>query len=252
MEKDEDNPFPRESWRRLLQDRDEQPPEMTDARIRAAARKVVVPRTARWWLPASLAASFLLAVLVVQWQYGRDEKPAIVTEGDLAAPATPHSPADAATPRVEPRLSKESATLERNESSATVSNRERADDEFAPEPAAAADDAQAAGSAASVGGPEQELRASSEFETEAADEPASPEESSAIAAQAPVAEAARAAPASAAVTQKSRAKVRTPEVWYAEIEALRKAGRVAEADAELAQFEATYPDWLKQHDKPRP
>ena len=39
----------------------------------------------------------------------------------------------------------------------------------------------------------------------------------------------------------------TPEAWYAEIEALRKAGRNAEADAELARFEAAYPDWIKQH-----
>ena len=30
------------------------------------------------------------------------------------------------------------------------------------------------------------------------------------------------------------------------IEALRKAGRTEEADAELARFEAAYPGWLKQ------
>jgi hypothetical protein len=38
-------------------------------------------------------------------------------------------------------------------------------------------------------------------------------------------------------------KARTPEVWLAEIEALRKAGKHAEADAELAKFRQRYPDY---------
>ena len=45
---------------------------------------------------------------------------------------------------------------------------------------------------------------------------------------------------------------RTPEDWYARIVALRKAGSNAEADAELKRFEAAWPDWMKQHGKPRP
>ena len=44
----------------------------------------------------------------------------------------------------------------------------------------------------------------------------------------------------------------TPEEWYARIVALRKAGSNAEADAELKRFEAAWPDWMKQHGKPRP
>src|SRR6185295_2424584 len=39
---------------------------------------------------------------------------------------------------------------------------------------------------------------------------------------------------------------RTPEEWYAEIEALRAAGRDVEADAELAKLEEAYPGWLAQ------
>ena len=35
-----------------------------------------------------------------------------------------------------------------------------------------------------------------------------------------------------------------PEQWLAEIEALRKAGKHAEADAELAKFRQHYPDYL--------
>jgi hypothetical protein len=44
----------------------------------------------------------------------------------------------------------------------------------------------------------------------------------------------------------------TPEAWYAAIEALRKSGRNAEADAELARFEAAYPGWIKKHHRKRP
>jgi outer membrane protein assembly factor BamD (BamD/ComL family) len=37
---------------------------------------------------------------------------------------------------------------------------------------------------------------------------------------------------------------RTPEEWYAEIEALREAGRIEEAEAELTRLEAAHPGWL--------
>jgi hypothetical protein len=40
---------------------------------------------------------------------------------------------------------------------------------------------------------------------------------------------------------------RTPDQWYADIEALRAAGREDEAKAELEKFEAAYPGWLEQH-----
>lgn len=36
---------------------------------------------------------------------------------------------------------------------------------------------------------------------------------------------------------------KSPETWLAEIEALRKAGKHAEADAELAKFRQRYPDY---------
>ena len=65
MERREDEtPFPREPWQKLLADAADGPPETTDARIRAAARRDLAPRGLRWWLPASLAASFVLAVMI--------------------------------------------------------------------------------------------------------------------------------------------------------------------------------------------
>jgi outer membrane protein assembly factor BamD (BamD/ComL family) len=40
---------------------------------------------------------------------------------------------------------------------------------------------------------------------------------------------------------------RTPEEWYAQIEALRAAGRIEQAKAELEKLEAAYPGWLEKH-----
>ena len=45
-------------------------------------------------------------------------------------------------------------------------------------------------------------------------------------------------------TPKEMPAVKTPEQWLVEIEALRKAGKHAEADAELAKFRQHYPDYL--------
>src|SRR5512134_854344 len=86
MEPEQDPPIAREPWQRLLRERYDAPPEVTDARIRQAARRALTPRPSRWWLPASLAASVLLAVMLVQWQYGEERAPAYVTESDVAAP----------------------------------------------------------------------------------------------------------------------------------------------------------------------
>lgn len=233
MENDQDPPFPREPWQRLLQDRADAPPEMTDARIRAAARKAVSPRAARWWLPASLAASFLLAVVLVQLQFGKVDGPAVVTEADLMEPAAAQAPATAA---------REAAAPLRKESAPRAAPFERPPVESAPEPEAR------------VGGPEQDLKSASEWVEDEADSDLSSLEDDrelregptrAITAQ-PQAEAA------GALMNERAARQRTPEAWYAEIEALRKAGRIGEADAELARFEAAYPDWLKQQGLRKP
>ncbi len=83
-EKDDTTPFPREPWQRLLEDASDGPPETTDARIRAAARRDLAPRGRRWWVPASLAASFVLAVFVVQSQFGTLRVP-VTRESDHGA-----------------------------------------------------------------------------------------------------------------------------------------------------------------------
>ena len=109
-----------------------------------------------------------------------------------------------------------------------------------------------------IGGPERERRAASETPEESfvTEPPAEvSKDLSNVVVTGPRADAAaeesansRAPGAPAALASWQR----TPEEWYARIVALRKAGSNAEADAELERFEAAWPDWMKQHGKPRP
>lgn len=106
---DEEQPIDREAWRRALGGGAGEPPRATDLRIRAEARRALAPPAGRWWLPASLAASLLLAVLIVQWQYDAMRAPAPVTESDVAPaeasmpPAAADATAPAPAPVAEPR-----------------------------------------------------------------------------------------------------------------------------------------------------
>jgi len=262
MEKDREPPFPREPWQRLLQDRGVDPPETTDARIRAKAQKAVAPRAARWWLPASLAASFLIAVLIVQSQYGREEKSTVLTEADLAAPAASGPPAAIEDSSLARDRAAESGAAERRDSAPSELHYEIAPEEIAPELEAGANEERIATKGAFVSGPEQELKAASEMDAEEIDPPAPPPVPAVALPDMPASAAApkiEATHEGAARTRETgalwsgpAANHRTPEAWYAEIEALRKAGRIAEADAELALFEAAYPDWLKQQGRRKP
>lgn len=236
MEPDQDPPIAREPWQRLLRERYDAPPEMTDARIRQAARRALAPRPSRWWLPASLAASVLLAVMLVQWQYGDDRAPAYVTESDVAAPmsAAPAATDTAAVAADEP-------TLDAADSSGRAREAQQA-------PAA-----DAAVAPLSVPPPLMELpihdsttAASAERETPV----------TGISAGAP---AQVVAPATPAPTTESRSfgklgalkesaeAPRDPEEWYGQIETLRAAGRIDDAEAELARLEAAWPGWLEKN-----
>jgi hypothetical protein len=220
MATEQDKPVDRDSWRRLL-DSNDAPPALTDARIRAAARRALAPRARRWWLPASLAASLLLAVFVVQWQYGEQAPPAVISESDYAAPAADDAasrqiaPAPPAPARelaesrlpsaVAPPASRESRAADTP--SADAATRERREDaaEAAPAtPVAGVTQQEMTGNSASVVG---ELR-------------------------------------------KSREALPAPEDWYASIEDLRAAGRHDEADRELERLEVAYPGWLEKNRPP--
>lgn len=282
-ESNEEANVPREPWKRLLEDGDSGPPETTDARIRAAARRDLAPRGQRWWLPASLAASFVLAVLVVRSELGTGGRAPMPAQrgGDSAIDARiidRNEGEQAREPGKSPAAPARQKSNQRETAESDVYG--YADSELGQE---------AAGTGPRVGGPERELRSASEMPDEAV---ATAEPSSART-DLPEATAPAAAPATQAEKDLGEVAVtgsrkrssamdepakesawtpthvaapgglvrspapeetpeETPEAWYDRIVALRKAGRTAEADAELARFEAAYPRWLKQHDRSPP
>lgn len=234
MKTEDDAPIAREPWQRLLRERYDAPPEVTDARIRAAARRALAPRPSRWWLPASLAASVLLAVMLVQWQYGDDRLPAYVTESDVAAP--PSTAPEAADAAASTAVADESATLT-NESALRTEKVPAMDAYVAPQSAPPP----------LLDLPQQGAPAGLPREREA---------SVTATTSGPVQEAVTAAPERAeearsfgklGALKESEAAARDPEEWYREVEALRAAGHIEEADAELARLEAAWPGWLEKN-----
>ena len=250
-EKDIDAPFPREPWKRLLEDADNAPPETTDARIRASARKAVTPHAARWWVHAGLAASFVVAVVIAQALFGgggrdpagdhRVEIDLVDRPNAISPPPQPEAPA-APLRKQAPRAAGQAPAVETGDTYDSAVG-ELAEIEV--------DDSR-------IGGPERERRAASEPPEESfmTDPPAEDsKELSNVTVTGSRADAAaeESTPLSGSIASDEPVSWRqTPEDWYARIVALRKAGSNAEADAELKRFEAAWPDWMKQHGKPRP
>lgn len=234
MEQQEQEPFDREAWRRLLGADTGAPTKEIDRRILAEARRMLAPRIGRWWLPASLAASLLLAVLIVQWQLADVGTPAQVTESDVPATAPAGTVADSA---------------------AAAEMEQAAPRQKAPAPTGASMPPR-------VDLPALESRSvPSEAPPAAAPSAPSPAAESAISAieersvlrnQGKTAEAKSAGMFGASKAKDLDAESRTPEQWYADIEALRAAGRIKEADAELARLKTKYPGWLESHHKRDP
>jgi len=243
-EKDENPPFPREPWQKLLKDANDGPSDTTDARIRAAARRDLAPRGRRWWLPASLAASFVLAVFIVQSQFGTLRMP-VATEsggagGTMEARIIDREEADAARPAGEaPAARSKRAAAPRDEAE---------EDAFGYQDSELAADS--AGSGPMIGGPEHDLQAATELPDEvmASELPAPPAAETAAAAAAAQPDDLPDSIASNGERLRREALPHsaTPEAWYAEIERLRAAGKHAEADRQLEQLKIVYPGWLEQ------
>lgn len=251
MAMNDDEPIAREPWQRLLRAGDDGPSELTDARIRAAAHRALTPRPARWWLSASLAASFVLAVLLVQWQFGDDTVPATLHESDIAAPppashsvpaaddarAEPEMPAADAAPAADQSIAPAARLRAQQEPAVAVPAAPPAAkaelDEFAPAPPPARDK-ESPTTAVSGFGDVTVTGARRSQETAAPVKSGVAKESAMLGAQA-----------------ESAAPARDPAEWYAEIEALRADGRNEEADAELARLEAAWPGWMEKN-RPQP
>ena len=288
-EKDDTTLFPREPWQKLLAEDDDGPPETTDARIRAAARRDLAPRGRRWWLPASLAASFVLAVFVVQSQFGTLRVP-VMSESDRGDGGAIHARlierenADAARP---PGQAPAAAGTRHAKSDRPAES----DDYGYPDAEIAAD---SAGSGPRIGGPEREVQAANEMPRDmAASEdlryampaparsespPATPTaaaapedapdaadrrklgevvvtgtkrpDTAATASQAPRTNALVEPPATSLIRPPPYEK--TPEAWYAYIEKLRAQGKVEEADRQLARLEKAHPGWVERYLRDRP
>ena len=236
MEPDQDPPIAREPWQRLLRERYDAPPEVTDARIRAAARRALTPRPSRWWLPASLAASVLLAVMLVQWQYGDERAPAYVTESDVAAPmsAAPAA-ADAGAAAADEPSANAAETVGRTREARQAPAADAAvAPPFVPSPPmeppaynsmpAASIERETPMTGITAGAPAQAVAPSA---------PARAEESSRL--------------GKLGNLKESTEAPRDPEQWYEEIEALRAAGRIEDAEAELDRLEAAWPGWLEKN-----
>jgi len=246
--RDDEAPFPREPWQRLLGESADGPPETTDARIRAAARRDLAPRGHRWWLPASLAASFVLAVLIVRSEFGTIQRPVRI-ESDVAGDSA-----------IDARLIERGAGPEAREagrSPATVAPRAAPAHEQAEPDDYGYDDAETgtedAGVGPRVGGPEHELRAASELPGEAATAEETrddlPRQQGALesATATGTLQAAPAALSKAAAAPPPPSP--SPEAWYAKIRKLIAEGRRADAERELEALRKAYPDWAAKNVK---
>ena len=277
----EDKPVDRDAWRRLLDGGTDGPPGLTDARIRAKARQTLTPRARRWWLPASLAASMLLAIVLVQQQHERPRAPAVVSESDYAATAV--------EPAAKPDDRTRDEALRRQDSPAPEAPAERMLERAAPrEKAESKEDLQTVTRAPPVMPPPlMELPAREDSRvlsgevasappTDAAAPPTTPapaakreeaideivvtgsrqrqadQESSTPVTQDTSEDASGRSVANSGALMKSGEAGRSPEEWYAEIEKLRAAGRKREARRELKKLEEAHPGWLeKNHPRDR-
>lgn len=242
----------RDAWRRRLGDAGAPTSEM-DFVIRAEARRVLTPRTSAWWLPASLAAAVVLAVLLAQLQIEDERLHPLVDEYQImnqrpAPESVQEEPVVDASAPLEYAADPKAAAGAVPPRSAEFST-----PELAPPPAVDAPLAELANESVRERMPEPKSD-NAAAPAANAPEPAPEQERSEAPPAVPVAPTGRLAspPPSTAITvtgsrvakEKTEAEERSPEDWYAEIEALREAGRDAEADEELEQLEAAHPGWL--------
>ncbi len=244
-------PFPREPWKRLLEDSSDAPPETTDARIRASARKAVTPHAARWWVHAGLAASFVVAVVIAQALFGGGGRdPAgesrvvidLLNRPNAISPPPPPEAAAAAVRKEAPRAAGQAPAIE------TDDYDESATGELAEIPV---DDSR-------IGGPERERRAASEAPEESFMMEPPAEESRELSKVVVTGSRADAAPEESANSQAQGASRLThpgDELPRTGMPGSLRSGKPAatrKPTRSSKRFEAAWPDWMKQNGKPRP
>lgn len=213
------------------------PPASVDATILGRSRDAVraSSRSRRWWIPASVAATALIAVsLVTRIQH---EAAIGLPENSVVTARKPSAEAASAAPG--PSLMQDSSS------------------QPAPDAPAAVEDARplpADPETEKRGMPPRQAMPRMKSTPEAPPTSAHPDTGAALAGTATVeaSDLARVAPApavtapaaAAARTAESAAGAVTPEAWLERIEALEAAGRLEEAARERALLEEAYPGWL--------
>ncbi len=218
-------------------------PATLDAAILERARRAVRPPAParRWWIPASVAATALLAVSLVLQVQREATPPPPAAEGSAART----NAADAAMSAPAPEVAAEPV----QESPAGVAEFSA---ELAPATAPAANAAppaalqEPAPPAARAGSPQAESAKSRAAEVSARAAPPAALPAVDAAASREEALADQAVGPSNAIAAAPEAPL-SPEEWLTRIEALESAGRHDEAAAERQRLEAAYPGWLADH-----
>ena len=213
------------------------PPASVDATILGRSRDAVraSSRSRRWWIPASVAATALIAVsLVTRIQH---EAATGLPENSVVTARKPSTEAASAAPG--PSLVQDSSSQPAPDAPAAV--------EDAP-PLPADPEAEKRGMPPRQAMPRMKSTpevppTSAHPDTGAALAGTATVEASGLARVAP-APAVTAPAAAAARTAESAAGAVTPEAWLERIEALEAAGRLEEAARERALLEEAYPGWL--------
>lgn len=209
-----------------------EPPPQLDQAILAAARAAAKPASARptsWWrrlrAPLALAATVMLTVML---SLTVDRNPPRVEESPAPSPrqAAPEAPAPAAASGDMAKPAPAPALEAKKAAPASSAAKPQA---LPAQPPALRDEAPApppATSAPGAAGLSTEAETTRRMQAERRSDMAAPAERAA----------------------KQGVGVITPETWLEEIRALRRQGRLAEAERRLQEFRRTFPDYALPDD----
>jgi hypothetical protein len=212
------------------------PPASVDATILARSRDAVraSSRSRRWWIPASVAATALIAVsLVTRIQH---ESATGLPENSVVTAEQPSAEAVSAAP---------GPALVQDTPSPPAPDARTAPVEDAP-PLAAGPEAEKRGMPPRQAMPRMKSLPEAPSAGAQLDTDAAPVGGAAVEESGPdkAAPSVTAPAAAAARTAEKVAVPDTPETWLERIEALETAGRLEEAARERALLEEAYPGWL--------
>jgi hypothetical protein len=214
------------------------PPASVDTRILLRSREALgnAPRSSRWWIPASVAATALIALSLVSRI--QQEATTVLPEKDVITASQPSAQASNSTADRAPTGGEEPPVPE-----AAI-----APVEAAPGASAGPDGSKR------IMPPRQVMPRMASEHTPVTASPeggADPVPADSRVTEQAVAPLPRAASAGALTRKGERSAMPvSPEAWLEKIEALEAAGRTEEAASERALLETAYPGWLARQPGP--